>query len=88
MTSLPVASAPSRGRTIAYWVTTVIIVFVLGSGGVADLLRPPQVVAAHVLLSIRSGRRRMATPAGPKANSANTLHVVQDVVLRTSAFYH
>jgi hypothetical protein len=44
MTSLPVVSAPSRVRTIAYWVTTVIIVFVLGSGGVADLLRPPRVV--------------------------------------------
>jgi len=45
MTSLPLASAPSRGRTIAYWVTTVLVVAVLGSGGVGDLLRPPQVVA-------------------------------------------
>jgi uncharacterized membrane protein YphA (DoxX/SURF4 family) len=44
MTSLPVASAPSRGRTIAYWVTTVLVVAVLGSGGVGDFLRPPQVV--------------------------------------------
>jgi uncharacterized membrane protein YphA (DoxX/SURF4 family) len=44
MTSLPLASAPSRGRTIAYWVTTVLVVAVLGSGGVGDLLRPPQVV--------------------------------------------
>jgi uncharacterized membrane protein YphA (DoxX/SURF4 family) len=44
MTSLPVPPAPSRGRTIAYWVTTVLIVFVLGAGGVGDLLRPPQVV--------------------------------------------
>jgi uncharacterized membrane protein YphA (DoxX/SURF4 family) len=44
MTDLPVPPAPSRGRTIAYWVTTVLIVFVLGAGGVGDLLRPPQVV--------------------------------------------
>ena len=44
MTSLPLASEPSRGRTIAYWVTTVLVVAVLGSGGVGDLLRPPQVV--------------------------------------------
>jgi uncharacterized membrane protein YphA (DoxX/SURF4 family) len=44
MTGLPVPPAPPRGRTIAYWVTTVLIVFVLGAGGVGDLLRPPQVV--------------------------------------------
>jgi hypothetical protein len=44
MTDLPVPSPPSRGRTIAYWVTTVLIVFVMGAGGVGDLLRPPRVV--------------------------------------------
>ena len=35
---------PSRGRTIAYWVTTAIIVFVWGAGGIADVLRLDPVV--------------------------------------------
>ncbi len=35
---------PSRGRTIAYWVTTAIIVLVWGAGGIADVLRLDPVV--------------------------------------------
>jgi hypothetical protein len=34
----------SLGRTIAYWVTTMLIVFVFGSGGVVDLMQPPMAV--------------------------------------------
>jgi uncharacterized membrane protein YphA (DoxX/SURF4 family) len=36
--------AVSRGRMIAYWLTTLLVVFVFVSGGVFDLLRPQQVV--------------------------------------------
>lgn len=48
----PATSAPksSLGRTIAYWVTTVLIVLVLGVGGVADLMQPPQAVEAMTQL--------------------------------------
>jgi uncharacterized membrane protein YphA (DoxX/SURF4 family) len=38
------APKPSLGRTIAYWVTTVLIVFVLGLGGVVDLMQPEEAV--------------------------------------------
>ena len=34
---------PSWGRTIAYWLTTAIMIFVMGSGGVADTMRIPAV---------------------------------------------
>ncbi|HET6327818.1 MAG TPA: DoxX family protein [Planctomycetaceae bacterium] len=41
----PVSSPKSSlGRTIAYWVTTVLVVFVFGLGGVVDLMQPPQAV--------------------------------------------
>ncbi len=42
----PSASGPksSLGRTIAYWVTTAMLVFVFGSGGVVDLMQPPMAV--------------------------------------------
>ncbi|MEM1030410.1 MAG: DoxX family protein [Myxococcota bacterium] len=40
------AAPPSKGRTIAYWVTTALVVFAMGAGGVADVLRPPDVVAS------------------------------------------
>jgi hypothetical protein len=33
------SESPSRGRTIAYWVSTALVVFELGSGGAADVLR-------------------------------------------------
>jgi uncharacterized membrane protein YphA (DoxX/SURF4 family) len=36
-------SVSSRGRVIAYWVTTALVVFELAMGGVWDLLRVPQV---------------------------------------------
>ncbi|HEV8000888.1 MAG TPA: DoxX family protein [Planctomycetaceae bacterium] len=44
--SSPVTSAPkpSLGRTIAYWLTTVLVVFAFGLGGVVDLMQPPQAV--------------------------------------------
>src|SRR5215469_11399407 len=39
-----VSSAPTSGRRmIAYWVTTVLVVFELVSGGAWDILRVPQV---------------------------------------------
>jgi uncharacterized membrane protein len=44
MTNQPAPATPSLARTIAYWVTTVLVVLVMASGGVFDLLRPPQVV--------------------------------------------
>ena len=34
----------SRGRAIGYWICTLLVAFVLGSGGAADALRIPQVV--------------------------------------------
>jgi hypothetical protein len=43
MTNLSTSLVSSRGRTIAYWVTTVLVVFELAMGGVWDLLRVPQV---------------------------------------------
>jgi uncharacterized membrane protein YphA (DoxX/SURF4 family) len=41
MVTLSIASptASSRGRIIAYWVTTALIAFQLGSGGAGDILR-------------------------------------------------
>lgn len=42
MTSVS-GGTPSWGRTIAYWLTTAIIIFVMGSGGVADTMRIPAV---------------------------------------------
>jgi DoxX-like family len=34
----------STGREIAYWVTTALVVFALGSGGAADVARIPAVI--------------------------------------------
>jgi hypothetical protein len=42
MTSVTIG-APSWGRMIAYWLTTSILIFVMGAGGVADILRIPAV---------------------------------------------
>ncbi|HXY33981.1 MAG TPA: DoxX family protein [Planctomycetaceae bacterium] len=44
MSSPPAPPVPSRGRTIAYWLATLLVVFVFAYGGVLDLMRPPQVV--------------------------------------------
>jgi len=33
-----------NGRAVAYWICTILIAFVFLSGGVADVLRPPQVL--------------------------------------------
>lgn len=35
----------SRGRNIAYWITTVLFCLPMGGGGVLDLLQPPEAVA-------------------------------------------
>ena len=43
MTNLATAVFSSRGRVIAYWVTTALVVFELAMGGVWDLLRVPQI---------------------------------------------
>ncbi len=43
MTSVS-GGGPSWGRTIAYWFMTAVIIFVMGSGGVADTMRIPAVV--------------------------------------------
>jgi uncharacterized membrane protein YphA (DoxX/SURF4 family) len=43
MTSVTI-SPVSRGRLIAYWITTLLVAFVFGAGGVFDLMRPPQAV--------------------------------------------
>jgi uncharacterized membrane protein YphA (DoxX/SURF4 family) len=43
MTSVS-GGGPSWGRTIAYWLMTAVIIFVMGSGGVADIMRIPAVV--------------------------------------------
>jgi uncharacterized membrane protein YphA (DoxX/SURF4 family) len=43
MTNLATSVFSSRGRLIAYWVTTALVVFELAMGGVWDLLRVPQV---------------------------------------------
>lgn len=39
-----------KGKQIGYWVTTIIVALVLLAGGVADLLRPHDVVAGMVHL--------------------------------------
>ncbi|HEV3166463.1 MAG TPA: DoxX family protein [Isosphaeraceae bacterium] len=44
MTTIASPAVSSRGRTIAYWVTTAVIVFVLGPGGVVELMRPEAAV--------------------------------------------
>ncbi len=43
MTNLASSGFSSRGRIIAYWVTTALVVFELALGGVWDILRVPQV---------------------------------------------
>ena len=43
MTNLPSSVLTSRRTVIAYWVTTALVVFELGMGGVWDVLRVPQV---------------------------------------------
>jgi uncharacterized membrane protein YphA (DoxX/SURF4 family) len=43
MTNLSSSARSSRGRVIAYWVATALVVFELGLGGVWDVLRVPQV---------------------------------------------
>jgi uncharacterized membrane protein YphA (DoxX/SURF4 family) len=43
MTNLSTSVVSSRGRMIAYWVTTALVVFELAMGDVWDLLRVPQV---------------------------------------------
>jgi hypothetical protein len=44
MTSSPTNNSNTLGRRIAYWLSTVLIAFVMGSGGVADVLRIQPVV--------------------------------------------
>ncbi len=44
MSSIAGSVAPSRSRTIAYWIATVVVAFPLSSGGVADILRIEPVV--------------------------------------------
>ncbi len=39
-----ISVASSRGRTIVYWICTALVAFAMGSGGVADAMRIPQVV--------------------------------------------
>src|ERR1700755_3438513 len=43
MTNLATSVFSSRGRFIAYWVTTALVVFELALGGIWDVLRVPQV---------------------------------------------
>ena len=43
MTNLATSVFSSRGRIIAYWVTTALVVFELAMGGIWDVLRVPQV---------------------------------------------
>jgi uncharacterized membrane protein YphA (DoxX/SURF4 family) len=43
MTNLYASVSGSRYRTIAYWITTALVVFELAQGGVWDVLRVPQV---------------------------------------------
>jgi hypothetical protein len=43
-------SSPSRGRLIGYWVTTVLVAFSMGSGGIADVLRIQPVVEGMTAL--------------------------------------
>ncbi len=42
MTKFASSGSSTRSRTIAYWVTTALLVFELGLGGVWDLLRVPR----------------------------------------------
>lgn len=42
MTTLAPSAFNSRGRMIAYWITTALVVFELALGGVWDVLRVPQ----------------------------------------------
>src|ERR1700751_3996488 len=44
MTNLATSVFSSRGRFIAYWVTTALVVFELALGGIWDVLRVPQVL--------------------------------------------
>jgi hypothetical protein len=44
------AGATTRPRLAAYWIATAILAFVLGGGGVADLVRQPDTVAGMVHL--------------------------------------
>ncbi|HVW01855.1 MAG TPA: DoxX family protein [Planctomycetaceae bacterium] len=44
------ASKPSRGRLIGYWIATVLVAFAMGSGGVADVLRIQPVVEGMTAL--------------------------------------
>jgi uncharacterized membrane protein YphA (DoxX/SURF4 family) len=44
MSNMNVSAAPSRGRAVVYWICTLLIVFILGSGGVADVMRIEPVV--------------------------------------------
>ena len=43
MTNLATSVFSSRGRIIAFWVTTALVVFELALGGIWDVLRVPQV---------------------------------------------
>lgn len=43
VTKLTTSGFNSRGRIIAYWVTTALVVFELAMGGIWDVLRVPQV---------------------------------------------
>ena len=57
MTKFASSGASPRSRTIAYWVTTALLVFELGLGGVWDLLQVPRaldVVTAWDTLHISS----------------------------------
>jgi uncharacterized membrane protein YphA (DoxX/SURF4 family) len=44
MSNMNASATPSRVRSIAYWICTMLIVFILGSGGVADVMRIEPVV--------------------------------------------
>jgi uncharacterized membrane protein YphA (DoxX/SURF4 family) len=44
MTKLDTFTASSRNRLIAYWVTTGLVAFQLGTGGAGDILRPASLV--------------------------------------------
>jgi uncharacterized membrane protein YphA (DoxX/SURF4 family) len=44
MSNMNVSAKPSRSRAVGYWICTILIVFILGSGGVADVMRIEPVV--------------------------------------------
>lgn len=78
------ASSASRGRIIAYWVTTVLVAFQLGSGGAGDILnttrrRGHDAPGLPVLL-LRDPRRLEGTRRGGGARPA--LSQAQGVGLR------